>query len=71
MELSSIARIAGISAISVHRLWAANDLKPHLTRTFKLSIDPHFKEKFGDVIGLYLDPPDKALVLCCDEKSQV
>ncbi|MDG6387832.1 IS630 family transposase, partial [Pseudomonas syringae] len=45
--------------------------KPHLTRTFKLSNDPNFEEKFWDVIGLYLDPPDKALVLCCDEKSQV
>ncbi|MDU8490571.1 IS630 family transposase, partial [Pseudomonas syringae pv. actinidiae] len=43
----------------------------HLTRTFKLSNDPNFEEKFWDVIGLYLDPPDKALVLCCDEKSQV
>ena len=67
----SMARVAGISSTSVHRLWAANDLKPHLTRTFKLSNDPHFEEKFWDVIGLYLDPPDKALVLCCDEKSQV
>ena len=66
-----MARAAGISATSVHKLWAANDLKPHLTRTFKLSNDPNFEEKFWDVIGLYLDPPDKALVLCCDEKSQV
>ena len=67
----SMARAAGISATSVHKLWAANDLKPHLTRTFKLSSDPNFEEKFWDVIGLYLAPPDKALVLCCDEKSQV
>jgi len=67
----SMARMAGISATSVHKLWAANDLKPHLTRTFKLSNDPNFEAKFWDVIGLYLDPPDKALVLCCDEKSQV
>lgn len=64
-----MARVAGISATSVHRLWAANDLKPHLTRTFKLSNDPHFEEKFWDVIGLYLDPPDKTLVHCCDEKK--
>jgi transposase len=64
----SMARVAGILATSVHRLWAANDLKPHLTRTFKLSNDPHIEEKFWDVIGLYLDPPDKALVLYCDEK---
>ena len=66
-----MARAAGISATSVHKIWAANDLKPHLTRTFKLSNDPNFEEKFWDVIGLYLDPPEKALVLCCDEKSQV
>ncbi|MDG6416495.1 IS630 family transposase, partial [Pseudomonas syringae pv. actinidiae] len=59
------------SPASVQRIWAANDIKPHLTRTFKLSNDPNFEEKFWDVIGLYLDPPDKALVLCCDEKSQV
>ena len=66
----SMARAAGISTASVQRLWAANDIKPHLTRTFKLSNDAHFEEKFWDVIGLYLNPPDKALVLCCDEKSQ-
>jgi hypothetical protein len=47
-----------------------NDLKPHITRTFKLSNDPRFEEKFWDVIGLYLNPPEQALVLCCDEKSQ-
>ncbi len=66
----SMAKAAGISPASVQRLWAANDIKPHLTRTFKLSNDRHFEEKFWDVIGLYLDPPEKALVLCCDEKSQ-
>jgi len=66
-----MARAAGISATSVHKLWAANDLKPHLTRTLKLSSDPNFEEKFWDVIGLYLALPDKALVFCCDEKSQV
>lgn len=66
-----MARAAGISATTVHKLWSANDLKPHLTRTFKLSNEPQFEEKFWDVIGLYLAPPDKALVLCCDEKSQV
>ena len=52
------------------RIGVAFDLKPHLTRTFKLSRDPQFEQKFWDVIGLYLNPPDKALVLCCDEKSQ-
>ena len=51
-------------------IWAKNELKPHLLKTFKLSNDPKFEEKFWDVIGLYLDPPAKALVLCCDEKSQ-
>ena len=65
-----MAQAAGISTASVQRLWAANDIKPHLTRTFKLSNDVHFEEKFWDVIGLYLNPPEKALVLCCDEKSQ-
>lgn len=66
----TMARAAGISPASVQRLWADNDIKPHLSRTFKLSTDKHFEEKFWDVIGLYLDPPEKALVLCCDEKSQ-
>ena len=66
----TMARAAGISPASVQRLWAASDIKPHLSRTFKLSNDKRFEEKFWDVIALYLDPPDKALVLCCDEKSQ-
>lgn len=66
----SMAAAVGISHQSVHRIWAHNDLKPHLVRTFKISRDPRFEEKFWDVIGLYLHPPDKALVLCCDEKSQ-
>lgn len=65
-----MARATGMSIGSVHALWQANDIKPHLTRTFKLSNDKEFERKFWDVIGLYLDPPDKALVLCCDEKSQ-
>ena len=59
----NMARVAGVSACSVHRLWAVNDPKPHLIRTFKLSDDPLFEEKFWDVVGLYLAPPDKALVL--------
>ena len=69
-SVRSMAREVGISADSVHRIWRANDLKPHLTETFKVSNDKRFEEKFWDVIGLYLDPPEKALVLCCDEKSQ-
>jgi transposase len=66
----SMARHSGLSPSTVQRLWAANDLKPHRTRTFKLSNDPHFEAKFWDIIGLYLDPPAQAVVLCCDEKSQ-
>lgn len=69
-SVRSMARQVGVSPASVQRIWAANDIKPHLTRTFKLSRDPHFETKFWDVIGLYLNPPDRALVLCCDEKSQ-
>ena len=65
-----MAEAAGVSVGTVHGLWKANELKPHLTRTFKLSKDKDFEPKFWDVIALYLDPPDKALVLCCDEKSQ-
>ena len=66
----TMAQEVGISPDSVHRIWRANDIKPHLVETFKLSNDPEFEAKFWDVIGLYLDPPEKALVLCCDEKSQ-
>jgi transposase len=69
-SVRSMARQVGVSPASVQRVWAANEIKPHLTRTFKLSKDPHFETKFWDVIGLYLNPPTKALVLCCDEKSQ-
>jgi transposase len=69
-SVRTMAKAVGISHDSVHRIWKHNDLKPHLTRTFKLSRDPQFEPKFRDVIGLYLNPPDKALVLCCDEKSQ-
>jgi len=66
----SMARHSGLSPSTVQRLWAANDLKPHRTRTFKLSNDSQFEAKFWDIIGLYLDPPARAVVLCCDEKSQ-
>lgn len=69
-SVRSMARAVGVSPASVQRIWAANEIKPHLVRTFKLSRDPNFDAKFWDVIGLYLDPPTKALVLCCDEKSQ-
>jgi transposase len=66
----TMARHSGLSPSAVQRIWAANDLKPHRTRTFKLSNDPEFETKFWDVIGLYLDPQTRAIVLCCDEKSQ-
>jgi len=66
----TMAKAVGISRHSVHQIWKKNDIKPHLVKTFKISKDPDFKKKFWDVIGLYLNPPDKALVLCCDEKSQ-
>lgn len=67
----SLAKELGISQSMVHRVWKANGLKPHLARTFKVSNDPHFVEKLVDVVGLYLDPPEHALVLCADEKSQI
>jgi transposase len=66
----SMARHSGLSPSTVQRLWAANDLKPHRRRTFKLSRDLQFEVKFWDIIGLYLEPPVRAVVLCCDEKSQ-
>ena len=66
----SMAANVGISPDSVHRIWQQNDLKPHLRRTFKVSTDKNFEQKFWDIIGLYLNPPERALVLCCDEKSQ-
>ena len=65
-----MARRVRISKSRVQQLWQQNDLKPHQMRTFKLSNDPHFEVKFWDIVGLYLNPPNKAVVLCCDEKSQ-
>jgi len=67
----TMAKAVGISHRSVQRIWAEAGLKPHLVTTFKLSNDPQFAEKVTDVVGLYLNPPDKALVLCVDEKSQI
>jgi transposase len=67
----TMAKAQGISEASVRRIWKARNLKPHLAKTFKLSADRHFVEKLRDVVGLYLNPPDKALVLCVDEKSQI
>jgi hypothetical protein len=67
----SMAKRAGVSSASVQRIWSARGLKPHLVKTFTLSNDRHFEEKLVDVVGLYLNPPDKSVVLCMDEKSQV
>ena len=67
----TMAAELGISAASVSRHWRAKGLKPHLVRSFKISRDPKFVEKLEDVVGLYLSPPEHAIVLCCDEKSQV
>ncbi|MNF82890.1 hypothetical protein D3C84_652010 [compost metagenome] len=66
-----MAATLGVSAASVSRHWRANGLKPHLVRGFKVSRDPKFVEKLEDIVGLYMSPPEHALVLCCDEKSQV
>jgi transposase len=67
----SMAKSQGLSEASIRRIWKQHNLKPHLIETFKLSRDKFFVEKLHDVVGLYLNPPDKALVLCVDEKSQI
>jgi len=67
----SMAKAQGVSKNTVNRLWQLHNLKPHQSHTFKLSRDPHFVEKLTDVVGLYLNPPQKAIVLCVDEKSQI
>jgi len=66
-----LAAAVGISEASVRRLWRAHGLKPHRLESFKLSQDPQFAEKLEAIVGLYLNPPELALVLCCDEKSQI
>jgi transposase len=67
----SMAERAGVSEATVRRVWRAHGLKPHLSRTFKVSNDPQFGEKLADVVGLYLNPPEHAIVLSVDEKSQI
>jgi transposase len=67
----TMAEAQGLSEASVRRIWKRHNLKPHLTKTFKLSRDQKFFEKLTDIVGLYLNPPDQALVLCVDEKSQI
>jgi len=67
----TLAQFLGIDKMMVQRVWRANGLKPHRVKTFKVSNDPQFVEKLTDIVGLYLDPPEHALVLSCDEKSQI
>ena len=67
----TMAKRAGVSSSTVQRVWSARAIKPHRVETFKLSTDPRFEEKLVDVVGLYLNPPEKAVVLCMDEKSQI
>jgi transposase len=67
----SMAKAAGLSEKSVRRIWKRHGLKPHLSRTFKISTDPQFAEKLEAIVGLYLHPPEHAIVLCADEKSQI
>jgi hypothetical protein len=68
---STMAAATGLSASGVGRIWRAFGLKPHLVESFKLSPDPQFIDKVRDIVGLYLSPPDNAVVLCVDEKSQM
>jgi transposase len=70
-SVRTMARAQGISRMAVQRIWKQHNLTPHLVKTFKISRDTHFVEKLYDVVGLYLNPPDKSLVLCVDEKSQI
>jgi transposase len=67
----SMARPTGMNQTAISRIWRAFGLKPHLEQTWKLSADPQFIDKVRDIVGLYLDPPERALVLCVDEKSQI
>ena len=67
----TMAARAGVSSATVQRIWSARGLQPHRVETFKLSNDPRFEEKLVDVVGLYLNPPENAIVLCMDEKSQI
>jgi putative transposase len=69
--IRTVASDTGLSRPTVHRIWRAFGLQPHRQRHFKLSTDPFFVEKVRDIVGLYLNPPDKAMVLCVDEKSQI
>jgi len=67
----TLAKEAGVSRATVHRIWRSHRLQPHRERSFKLSSDPEFNEKVRDIVGLYMNPPDKAAVICMDEKSGI
>ena len=66
-----LAKQVGLSSATVHRIWQKYGLQPHRVETFKFSCDPQFDAKLADIVGLYLDPPERALALCVDEKSQI
>ena len=66
-----MAERTGLSRSTIHRVWRAFGLQPHRTETFKLSSDPLLVDKVRDIVGLYMNPPDRALVLCVDENSQI
>jgi len=66
-----MAKEQGVSPSTIHKIWVAHGLQPHRVETFKLSQDKEFVEKLTDIVGLYMNPPDKAVVLCVDEKSQI
>jgi transposase/DNA-binding CsgD family transcriptional regulator len=70
-SVRTLANHLGVSRTIVHRIWQRHDVQPHRVERFKVSKDPQFEEKVRDIVGLYLNPPDRALVLCVDEKSQI
>ena len=70
-SVRSMTKVHGVSKDTIQRIWKRHNLKPHLVKTFKLSRDKRFVEKLHDIVGLYLNPPDKAIVFCVDEKSQI
>src|SRR5215469_3661127 len=70
-SVRELARHLRVSRMRVHRVWQRHDVQPHRVERFKISNDPHFEQKVRDIVGLYLNPPDRALVLCVDEKSQI
>ncbi len=70
-SIRSMAKEVGLSHTTIRRIWAAFGLQPHRRETFKLSSDPLFVDKVQDIVGLYLSPPNRAIVLCIDEKSQI